>query len=182
MPDEIARHFLDELIGKIPEGGSVLDLGCGVGIPFDKYLVERGFQVTGIDISQKQIDLSKKNVPSARFLKGDFSEFDFGNSKFDAIMSFYAVFHIPREEHKDLFIRMKNLLKKNGIFLVSLGTSDEEYGEESDWCGVTMAWSTYDPETYKKMIDEVGLKILEEKFEGNPGDEEYHYWVLAQNN
>jgi hypothetical protein len=45
-----------------------------------------------------------------------------------------------------------------------------------------MAWSTYDPTTYSKMITEVGLTILEEQFEGSPGDDEYHYWVLAQNN
>lgn len=66
------------------------------------------------------------------------------------------------------------------MFMATLGTSSSEYGEEKDWAGAPMAWSTYDPETYKRMIVESGFDILETKFEGQPGDDEYHFWVLAQ--
>ena len=180
VPNEMELYFLQSLASKVGEGAKVLDLGCGIGLPFDKFLVDKNIQVTGIDISQKHVDLSKKNVPEGKFIKGDFSRFDFGNEKFDGIISFYAIFHIPREEHKDLFIKMNQLLAEKGLILVTLGTSASEYGEEADWCGAPMAWSTYEPEAYKQMLDETGFQIMEEKFEGKPGDEEFHYWVLAQ--
>lgn len=180
LPNEIEQYFLEKLVGKIGAKAKVLDFGCGTGLPFDKFLVERGVDLTGIDISQKHIKLAKKNVSEAKFIKGDFSRFDFGEQKFNAIISLYAIFHIPRGEHKDLFVKINNLLTKNGVILVTLGTSGSEYGEEQDWCGATMAWSTYEPETYKNILTETGFSVLEEKFEGRPGDDEYHYWVLAQ--
>lgn len=180
VPNEMELYFLKKLVSQVSENAKVLDLGCGTGLPFDRFLVEKNVAVTGIDISQKHIGLSRKNVPEAKFIKGDFSKFDFGNEKFNGVISFYAIFHIPREEHKDLFIKMNELLIEKGLILVTLGTSGSEYEEEQDWCGAPMAWSTYEPQTYKQMLDETGFEILEEKFEGKLGDEEFHYWVLAQ--
>ena len=177
-PNDMEEKFLKKLLNLLPENPKILDFGCGLGIPFDKYLVENNCTVTGIDISQKHIDEAKENIPEAKFIKGDFSKINF-QENFDAIISFYAIFHIPREEHKKLFIKMANLLEKDGKILITLGTSGA-YGEEEDWCGTTMAWSNYEPEVYKKLIDESGFKILEAEFEGQPGDEEYHFWILAQ--
>jgi ubiquinone/menaquinone biosynthesis C-methylase UbiE len=138
--------------------------------------------VTGVDFSQKNINLARKNVPEAEFIKGDFSMIDFKKESFDAIVSFYAIFHIPREEHRDLFAKMNYLLKKKGIIIVTLGTSGSEYGEEDDWCGAPMAWSSHEPDMAKAIISEAGFTILETFFEGKPGDDEYHFWVLAQKN
>lgn len=177
-PNKMEESFLKKLMKLLPKNPHILDFGCGIGIPFDKYLVEHGCKVTGIDISQKHINQAKKNVPEARFIRVDFSKIDFQET-FDAIISFYAIFHISREEHRKLFLKMADLLNKKGVILVTLGTSGG-YGEEEDWCGAKMAWSTYDPKIYKKMLNETGFKILEETFEGQPGDEEYHFWVLAK--
>ena len=178
-PNEMEESFLKKLVQLLPENPRILDFGCGTGVPFDKYLVKHGCGVTGVDISGKHIHLAKKNVPEAVFMKGDFSKIDIRKT-FDAIVSFYAIFHIPREEHKELFLRMYTLLKDNGLVLVTLGTSGGRYSEEENWCGARMAWSNYGPETYREMLGEAGFRILEEAFEGRPGDEEYHFWVLAR--
>ncbi|MDD5529432.1 MAG: class I SAM-dependent methyltransferase [bacterium] len=177
-PNEMEEGFLKKLIKLLPKNPHILDFGCGIGVPFDKYLDDHGCKVTGIDISQKHINEAKKNVHNAKFIKGDFSKTDFQET-FDAIISFYAIFHIPREEHKELFLNMADLLKKEGKILITLGTSGS-YGEEENWCGAKMVWSTYKPEMYKKLLDETGFKILEATFEGKQGDKEYHFWVLAQ--
>lgn len=179
-PNEMEQHFLERLIEEVGKDGKILDFGCGIGIPFDNYLAEKGLEVTGIDISQKHIEQAKKNVPQANFIKGDFSKHKFDEESFDAIISFYAIFHIPREEHQNLLSKMCSLLKAGGLILVTLGTFGSEYGEEQDWCGAPMAWSTYEPEEYKKIITNAGFKIVEEKYEGKLGDEEFHYWVLAK--
>lgn len=176
-PNEMEERFLKKLLELLPENPHILDFGCGIGVPIDKYLVEHGCGVVGIDISPKHIRAAKKNVPGAKFIEGDFSKIELSET-FDAIISFYAIFHIPREEHKELFLKMANLLKENGLILITLGTNSGY--EEEEWCGAKMAWSSYDPKTYKKMLRETGFKILESTFEGQPGDEEYHFWVLAQ--
>ena len=178
-PNIMEERFLKKLLKSLPKNPHVLDFGCGIGVPFDKYLTKHKCKVTGIDISQKHINEAKKNVPKAKFIKGDFSKIDFQET-FDAIISFYAIFHIPREEHKGLFLKMADLLKEKGKILITLGTSGTE-GEEKDWVGAPkMAWSQYDPETYKKLLENTGFKILKAIFEGQPGDEEYHFWVLAE--
>jgi cyclopropane fatty-acyl-phospholipid synthase-like methyltransferase len=176
---EDEKYFLSELTKHLPKKGKILDFGCGLGIPYDKYLAEKGFKVTGIDISQKHIDIAKKNVPKANYIKGDFSSYKF-REKFSAIVSFYAIFHIPRKEHQKLFKKMNSLLKDYGVILITLGTSGEEYSEENNWAGAKMAWSQYDPETYRKMLDKAGFDIIEARFEGKKGDAEHHFWVLAR--
>lgn len=180
QPNKLQERFLNKLLKLLPEKPHILDFGCGTGVPFDKYLVQHGCSVVGVDIAQKHINEAKKHVPTAKFIRGDFSKIDFEKS-FDAIISLYAIFHIPREEHEGLFLQMAGLLKENGKILITLGTSGG-YGEEEGWCGARMAWSTYDPDTYKKLLDNKGFEILEATFEGRPGDEEYHFWVLAAKN
>jgi SAM-dependent methyltransferase len=179
-PNEMERQFLDRLLSLCPATPGVLDLGCGTGLPIDKYLANHGADVTGIDVSPKHIALATANVPSANYVEGDFSRLALTEESFDAVVSFHAIFHIPRSEHGDLFAKIARLLRDGGIFLATLGTSDSEYGEEANWTGAAMAWSTYDPETYKRLLDEAGFAILEACFEGKPGDDEYHYWVLAR--
>lgn len=84
------------LTDKIPDGSSVLDLGCGAGIPISKILSE-AFKVTGVDISEKQIALAKSYVPKANFIQSDILDFDIGNNQWDAIVSYYAIFHLSAD-------------------------------------------------------------------------------------
>jgi SAM-dependent methyltransferase len=179
-PSEMERQFLDRLLSLCPVVPRILDFGCGTGLPVDKYLADHGADITGVDVSPKHLALARANVPSANYVEGDFSQLALTEESFDAVASFYAIFHIPRSEHGDLFAKIARLLKEGGIFLATLGTSDSEYGEEANWTDAPMAWSTYDPETYKRLLGEAGFEILESSFEGKPGDDEYHFWVLAK--
>jgi 2-polyprenyl-3-methyl-5-hydroxy-6-metoxy-1,4-benzoquinol methylase len=53
------RHAFDhseelaEFARLLPKNGEVLDAGCGAGVPVAKFLVEAGFEVVGIDFSEK---------------------------------------------------------------------------------------------------------------------------------
>jgi len=179
-PSEMERRFLDRLLASCPPSARVLDLGCGTGLPIDGYLADRGAAITGIDVSPKHLALAKANVPSARYIEGDFSRLVLPEGSFDAIVSLYAIFHIPRAEHGDLFAKIAPLLRDGGVFLATLGTAACDYGEEADWAGAVMAWSSHDPETYGRLLDKAGFALLESGFEGKPGDEEYHFWVLAR--
>lgn len=179
-PNEMDSSFLKRFVELIPQHAKVLDLGSGCGIPYDRYLAKQGFDVTGMDISKKNVNLARTNVPEAKFFVGDFSKVNFDEDSFHAIVSFYAIFHIPRDEHKNLFQRMNIILKKEGVILVTLGTSNEECGIEENWGGAPMAWSSHEPDRAKEIICESGFKILEAVFEGQPGDNEYHLWILAR--
>jgi cyclopropane fatty-acyl-phospholipid synthase-like methyltransferase len=179
-PTPFEIRFLDLLDPYLSSEASILDLGSGTGLPYDKYLVEKGYRLSGVDFSSKHLALARQNVPQATYLHGDFSKIVFAPSAFDAIVSFYAIFHLPRQEHPTLFARMYQWLKPQGVLLVTLGTSDMEYGEETDWVGAPMVWSSYAPEVYRQMLVKQGFRLRISDFEGAPGDEEYHFWLLAQ--
>ena len=106
-------RFLDELARRLPDGARVLDLGCGAGIPSTRLLSER-FEVVGVDISEVQLQLARKNVPKAQFAHGDFSELAFPDGSYDAIAAFYSISHVPRDEHAQLFTRVAGWLKPGG--------------------------------------------------------------------
>jgi cyclopropane fatty-acyl-phospholipid synthase-like methyltransferase len=173
-------EFLDMLVQDLTKGARVLDLGSGTGLPYDQYLVSRGIHVTGVDFSPKHLARARRNVPQAEYIQGDFSKADFSPETFDAVTAFYAIFHLPRLEHAALFARMHRWLKPRGKILVTLGTSDMDCDAEADWLGAPMMWSSYPPEKYLHILKSTGFVVRKSGHEGAPGDEEYHYWLLAE--
>ena len=143
-------------------GAKILDVGCGAGIPVTRHLAGT-FSLTGIDISLNMIALAKKNVPTAKFIIADVMETEFPACSFDAIVSFYAIFHIPRQEHQDLFSRFAQWLRPGGLLLFTVARYDDGPGyTEDDFFGETMYWSNFGPSTYKKFLTETGFQIEQE--------------------
>ncbi len=175
IPNE--KSLIDKLISLLPKKPNILDFGCGNGLPYDKYLVEHNCIVTGIDITEKHLVEARLNIPEGRFINEDFSEYK-TNEKYDAIVSFYAIFHIPREEHLALFKKMYELLGMNGKILITLGRYDDE-GGVWDFCGSKMSWSSFSADKNIELLNEAGFNILDSYLEGKPGDNEQHLWVLA---
>lgn len=173
-------NFFSEIEKHSPQGGKVLDLGCGTGVPYDRYLVSSGFSVTGVDFSEKHIGMAKKNVPEAQYIMDDLTSITFPEGFFDAVIMLYVLFHIPRDEHAVILQSAATMLKPGGVLLLTLGTHDSEYNVDTDWIGgVSMAWNSWSPELYMKELERSGFNSTLRQYEGNPGDDEYHLWVLA---
>ncbi len=115
--------YLEKLDSLLKPNSKILDIGCGAGVPIDKYFIEKGHEVIGIDISEEQINIAKKNLPSEKFEVRDMSELKTGEFKVDAVVSFYAIFHIPKEEHEEIFKKINSFLKVNGLLLVPMEAS-----------------------------------------------------------
>ena len=152
-------RLLDDLIGRLTEKANVLDAGCGAGIPVAQILSKR-FIVTGVDFSEAQIELARENVPHARFLCQDMTRLDFPDGTFDAICSFYAIIHVPREEHRLLFLNFRRMLRPGGHALLCLGAENLVDDIEEDFFGERMYWSHFDRETNLKMLKDVGFLIV----------------------
>lgn len=156
-----AADALAPLMARLHPGARVLDLGCGAGVPVARTLSER-FDVVGADISASQLSLARRQAPGASLLRTDMERLHFAPSSFDAVVSFYAVFHLPREQQPDLFSRMFEWLRPGGYALVSLGRTDEPAYTE-DFFGVEMYWSHYGTAQYRTMLLEAGFELIEEQ-------------------
>src|SRR5918993_1577749 len=65
-------EILDQ--SRIPEG-LVVDLGCGSGL-WAQELVDAGYRVLGIDISEAMVEISRRRVPEAEFRVGSLFDAD----------------------------------------------------------------------------------------------------------
>jgi cyclopropane fatty-acyl-phospholipid synthase-like methyltransferase len=153
------EHDVKLLMEGLDDGAKVLDIGCGAGVPIAKTLAQR-FQVTGVDISGEMILLSQKNVPDGTFIHADVMEVDLPHSEFDAVVSFYTIFHVPKEQHRALFERIYSWLKAGGYLLVTVANEDED-PYTGEFHGVTMYWSNYGIEEYLEILGETGFEIIQ---------------------
>jgi SAM-dependent methyltransferase len=173
-------RLLDKFIERLPANAAVLDAGCGAGIPITLKLSEH-FNVTGVDFSEAQIQLAKRNVPRATFLCEDLTHLDFPANTFDGITSYYAIIHIPREEHQGLLAHFHRILKPGGLALLCLGAEHLIDDIEEDFYGARMYWSHYDRDTYLRMLTELGFQIIWSRLVAEEGCEgAKHLFVLAQ--
>lgn len=172
--------FFEELRSSLPAQSCVLDLGSGPGVPYDLYLAQQGFAVTGIELSRKHWKRAKQNVPEAEYILGDFLKHPFAPEQYDGAIVLYSLFHIPRDRHQELLAKIHALLKPRGYLLITVGTEDVPYKERQSFCGAEMAWSFFDAETNMKMIAKSGFTMLKTANEKDFGSDESHLWVLAR--
>ena len=163
------RAFLRELEPFLKPGARILDLGCGCGVPVAQYLA-KNHTVTGVDIAETQIVRARTLVPNARFLCADMTEAAFADGSFEAVISFYAVIHVPLEQQFALFQRIARWLAAGGCLLVTVGHAAWT-GTKDDWHGATMYWSQADAATYRDWLTQTGFDVLAERFipEGEGG-------------
>ena len=171
---EALLHRLTAGLG--PEG-RVLDLGCGAGVPVTQWLAER-FWVTGVDLSAAQLALARDHVLGAALVRADMGTIAFAPGSFDAIVSCYAIIHLPREEHPALLASIACWLRPGGRFLATWAMGEWE-GHEDDWLGwgAPMWWSHYDEATNLRLLREAGFAI--EHAERRVGAERW-LWALCR--
>ena len=164
------ERSLDFIFENVPSQERILDFGCGSGIPVSRDLSEK-YKVVGIDISERQIQLAKTNVPNAEFINSDILETHFENNTFSAIVSFYALFHLPKEKHEGVLRNFFNWLKPKGILLITVGNRNQPPYIERNFYGVTMFWSNYGRLDYLKIVENIGYKIVcKPEFEYTDGE------------
>ncbi|MFO7794415.1 MAG: class I SAM-dependent methyltransferase [Candidatus Nanohaloarchaea archaeon] len=173
-PEE--EELFQKLFDKLGSSGQILDLGCGTGLPFNRYIIDNGYDLIGVDIAEKHVEKARENVPEAEIVQGDFFEVDIDNKSLNAVVSFYAIFHIPREEHRELFEQINDWLKPEGYILVTVASTEMENLKES-WNGAEIQWSSYEGTKTLEIIEESGFEIIE-TYEEDWRDED-HLWVLA---
>lgn len=175
------RHvFLARFAGDLEDGSRVLDLGCGAGLPPTKELARR-FRIVGVDISAAQVELARRNLPDAEFIQADVAEVEFPDASFDGVAALYAISHLPREQHAQLFADVFRWLAPSGLFLATLGAADIP-GWIGPWLGEEMFFSSYGAEANRRMLRAAGFELLRDDVVATPepeGDVNF-LWVIAR--
>jgi cyclopropane fatty-acyl-phospholipid synthase-like methyltransferase len=194
--DRIARRYLEwsgaapspermralgRLLGLLDDGAQVLELGCGAGVPVTRALADR-CRVTGVDISAAQVAMARQHVPAATFVQADMAALDFPPESFDAVVAFYAITHVPREQHAALLGRIASWLRPRGLLFATMGAGDDPGTVEPDWLGAPMFFSHFDAAANRALVERAGLavedaQVLSEDEDGQPVS---FLWVTAR--
>ena len=167
---------LEKLQKLLPDGAHILDAGSGVGRPTSEFFSKRGFKVTGVDISERMVELARKNVPDATFYQKNVATLEFPNDSFDSIVCIYTLWHIPRAEHQSIIQNFHRMLKRDGILVVNTGVHESE--GMSSFFGQPMLWSTNHPIRTLSFVEGAGFEVL---FEGKLAlGGEVQYWIFAK--
>lgn len=143
----------DHFLALLPHNGRILDFGCGSGRD-TKYFLNKGFQTDAIDGSVELCKLASEytEIDVKHML---FSEFD-ACDLYDGIWACASILHLPKEELKNIFLKMICALKDRGYIYTSFKYGDfEGYRNERYFTDFTET-------TFRQFIGEIpGIKIKE---------------------
>ncbi|MEM7595641.1 MAG: methyltransferase domain-containing protein, partial [Cyanobacteria bacterium P01_A01_bin.83] len=113
------------LIPNLTPGAKIFDLCCGTG-QLSQELINKGYQVVGLDGSSQMLHYARQNAPQAELILDDARYFKLPANSFDAVIcTDSALNHIMSlEDLKQVFRNVYSVLQADGLFLFDLGLED----------------------------------------------------------
>ncbi|MCD4746141.1 MAG: class I SAM-dependent methyltransferase [Bacteroidales bacterium] len=176
--DNIAKlapiEKLVEFCNLLVHNAEILDLGCGSGRD-SKIFIEKGYNVTGIDLADNLLKIAKAQVPKAVFSKMDIRKLKLGfnDDQFNGIWASASLLHIPKNDIPETLKGLRCILKKDGIMYISLKEGIGEKYEPDLRYGTDAFkfWAYFTFNEAKLLIEKAGFKII--KAEINYSDSTY---------
>ncbi len=128
--DDWWKEGVDHLITLLPAKATILDVGCGSGVK-SKYFSERGFSVTGIDISDGLLAIARRIAPSAEFRELSMYDLDSLDESYDLVFAQASLLHIPKSDAAAIVASMYRLTKPGGYVYLAVKESKEGRPDEA---------------------------------------------------
>ena len=121
---DMSENYIDFLLF-IPDGGKILDAGCGSGRDSLMFM-KQDYEVVAIDGSIEMCRLASEFI-GQEVKHMLFEEIDFEN-EFDGVWASASLLHVPSEKLEDILVKLKKALKDKGILYASFkyGTFEGE--------------------------------------------------------
>ena len=164
--ENIYQPFLE----LIPNGGKILDAGCGSGRD-TLYFIKKGYNVVAFDYSEPLVQLACEYT-GKEILLMSFDDIDF-NEDFDGIWACASLIHISKKRINDIMILLNRSLKQNGIIYASFKYGDGEGLRKGRF------FNDYNEKTLNSLIKDLpSLKIIKDwKTEDIRKDRKSEYWL-----
>ena len=152
---EFDKKFLDEYLKLFNTNSTICSVGCGPCGHIEKYIYQKGFRIIGIDISEKCIEIARKNNPTIQFEVGDFSKTNYEDNYFDGLVSYYSIVDSPKIYLDKIFKEFNRVLKKNGYLLLVVKEGNTE--------GYTKELLGIETEIYFSLFTEYEIRTILER-------------------
>ena len=151
--------LVEQLAALLPGGASVLDLGCGTGVPTAKLLTESDHRVVGVDVSEGMLRLAREQVPAAEFVHADFTALpgDFG--RFEAVTAFFSLLMLSKADIERTLDKVNGWLEPGGYFAVGMVNFDGD-GLPFEFLGVPVTVSGYLQDDLAAVLEAHGFTVV----------------------
>jgi trans-aconitate methyltransferase len=150
------RAWLDRFLKLVRPGGTVLDLGCGMGEPIARYLIERGAEVVGADAAPAMIERCRARFPDAEWVVTDMREIELGR-RFDGVLAWDSFFHLSMDDQRGMFPRFALHARAGAALMFTSGTTAGE--AIGAFCGEPLYHASLDPAEYEQLLAANGFLI-----------------------
>ena len=152
---------LEEFIFRLPEKSRILDAGCGIGTDAG-YLAKMGHQVSGIDLSEKMLEIARQNHPRVEFFLQDLRHPDFPTHSFDGILASFSLIHLRKDDVIPALTQYNHLLKPSGLLFLALqsGRSQEIFLKEPFKPDEITFLNVVSEDEVEHLLNRGGMKII----------------------
>lgn len=154
----------------LPPSSSVVDVGCGSGLPIAHALIEDGFSVYGIDASPSLLSAFRRRFPDAHSACEAAQDSVYFHQVFDAAVSVGLVFLLSADDQRQVIHQVANALRPGGHFLF---TAPWQICEWQDVLTKRHSQSLGKQE-YHRLLEESGLRLI------GCHEEENHFYHAAK--
>jgi SAM-dependent methyltransferase len=176
----VRLRFVREALARLRPGSRVVDLGCGPGDPATRLFSEQ-HTVLGVDLSLGQLRLARDLAPRASLVAADITTFALAPASVDAVVSFYALGHLPPAAHAPLVAEVARWLRPGGFLLTSAPLIAGEDVEDG-WLGVPMYFGGIGERAMTAAVRDAGLTLVSaERVAEDEGDDQIveFLWLTA---
>lgn len=154
---DIGSGVVRQWAKNLRQGGEVVDIGCGSGVPVSLALVAAGFKVYGIDPSPTLLATFRHRFPEAPAACEAAQDSTFFGRQFDGAIAVGLMFLLASEDQQKLIARVGQALKPGGRFLFSAPRNlckwqDLQTGRQSRSLG---------EEEYQRLLVAAGMRVID---------------------
>lgn len=152
----------ERFISLPPPRAQILDVGCGSGRDAE-YFTAKGFRVTGVDLSEKLLEIARQRVPQAAFYKQDIRSLRFPPLSFDGIWACASLLHLKRHEVPIVLNNFFQLLTPGGILFIMVkeGKGEADVAEELS-SHLSRHFTYFQQQELKDLVKDAGFEDIEQ--------------------
>jgi 2-polyprenyl-3-methyl-5-hydroxy-6-metoxy-1,4-benzoquinol methylase len=170
----IEQH--ERAIAFLKEKRHALDIGCGCSGRIIDLLRSYGFDVEGVDISSRMIELAKRRHPDVTFHHADICEWAFPR-KYNLISAWDSIWHLPMTAQEPVLKKICQGLTPGGVCIFTTGGLDAPSEKVDSAMGPPMYYSVLGIPSTLKLLSESGCICRHLEYDQYP---ELHLYIIAQ--